>query len=101
MPARMPRQPRRTSQQHYLRLLKRRQRTSLWLERLAWVAVLVALVCLLAEQLTGAPLAWWLGLGSLLLALLFIVVEALDAAHEARRRQQQANLQREEEGSTR
>lgn len=77
----------------YLRMLKRRQRTSLWLERLAWGAIVVALVCFLAEQVTEASLAWWLGIGCLLFALVLVVIETLDAASERQWRDTQRRTQ--------
>lgn len=83
----------RSDQHQYLRFLKRRQRTSLWLEGLASGAVVAALVCFIAEQLTGVVLAWWLGAGSLFLALVAVVTEALDASIEHRWRSRPSRQQ--------
>ena len=91
MPCPIPSQSR-ESEHRYLRLLKRRQRTSLWLERLAVITVLVALVCFINEQVTGGVLSWLLGMGCLLLALVFMVAEAIDSSLEEKQRQHQARL---------
>lgn len=82
------------SDRQYLRLLKRRQRTSLWHERLASVAVLLALVCFIVAQEARSflPLVWWLGIGCLFLALLLLTIEALDAAQERSYRQKRRLL---------
>ena len=88
----------RESEQQYLRLLKRRQRTSLWRERLASGAVLLALVCFIVAQgeRSLVAVAWWLGIGWLLVALVLLVREALDAAHERRCRQERVLLKTRE-----
>lgn len=81
------------SRQQYVRLLKRRQHTSLWLERLAAAAVIAALVCFIAEQVVQAALVCSLGMGCLLIALLAVIIEAVDDALERHVRRQQQRVQ--------